>query len=238
MPTAPRANHLLAALRPEDLQRIESQLEETTLELGQVLFAPGRSVTHVYFPTTALVSVLCSTYAGDSIEVAMTGPEGVVGPTFASNGQWAHGRVVVQRGGGAFRLPSSIMHREFLRGGALQLLTLRYGELQKAQMAQTALCGRMHKLEEQLCRWILMSLDRCDGMRLAVTQQQVASMLGVRREGVSAAVRRLQEEGLLHWGRGRLQVTDRVTLEARCCECYGAIRSTSQRLFGLNPRPQ
>lgn len=232
-----RANHLLAALRTEELQRLEPSLEEVTLHDGQLLCAPGRTVTHVYFPTTALVSLVCSTYAGDAIEVAMTGSDGLVGTTFATNGQWAHGRAIVQRAGGALRLPMPILQREFARGGGLQLLTLRYSELQKVQMAQTAVCGRLHKLDEQLCRWMLMSLDRCDSTRLAVTQQQVASMLGVRREAVSSAVRRLQDDGLLHWGRGRLQVVDRPALEARCCECYGAIRAASQRLFGLNPRP-
>lgn len=238
MPTDPRANHLLAALRAEELQRLEPHLDPVGLEQGQLLCAPGRTVSHVYFPTTALVSVLCSTFAGDSIEVAMTGPEGLVGATFASNGQWAHGRAVVQRAGGALRLPLAVLQREFARGGSLQLLTLRHGELEKAQMAQTALCSRMHKLDEQLCRWILMSLDRCDSTRFAVTQQRVAGMLGVRREGVSAAVRKLQADGLLHWGRGRLQVMDRPALESRCCECYGAMRSASQRLFGVIPRSE
>jgi hypothetical protein len=237
MSNEPRANHLLAALRPEELQRLQPHLEPAALVHDQQLCQPGLVVSHVHFPTTALVSLVCSTCAGDSIEVGMIGSDGVVGATFAVQDRWTLGRAVVQRAGGALRLPLRVLQREFARGGSLQLLTLRHGELLMAQVAQTALCSHRHRLDEQLCRWILSNLDRTGSARLEVTQQHVAGMLGVRREGVSTAVRRLQADGLLYWGRGRLQVADRAALESRCCECYGVLRTTSQRLFGLTPPP-
>jgi CRP-like cAMP-binding protein len=236
MPQASCANHLLAALRPEDYQRLQPHLQETVLEQGQLLCWPGKVVTHVFFPTTALASLVCSTRAGESIEVAVIGTEGAVGYTFALHDQWSHGQAVVRRSGVALRMPLPLLRQEFNRGGPVALLLMRSSELLRAQMAQTALCSHMHRLEEQLCRWILVSMDRCNSTRIDATQQQVADMLGVRREGVSTAVSRLQEAGAIHWGRGRLQVTDRTALESRCCECYGAMRAASVRLFGGSVR--
>lgn len=229
------ANELLASLPAPDLERLEPHLRVAELESGQVLCQSTKAPRHVYFPTTALVSLLYNTPSGDAMDVAMTGSDGMVGMSFGPALAWAPGRAVVQRAGEALSLPAQVMQEEFARGGPLQWLTLRYTQLLMAQIAQTALCNRLHRLDQQLARWILTSLDRCGGDRLEATQQEVARMLGVRREGVSSAVRRLEDDGALYWGRGRLRVNDRTVLEKHCCECYPALRSLSERLAALTP---
>jgi CRP-like cAMP-binding protein len=227
-------NALLSALPAEDFRRIEPELSRSELSSGQVLLGQQIIPIYVYFPTTALISVLCTSASGESMDVAITGADGVVGG-FTVPAQWASGSAVVQRRGGALRLPASVLRQEFARGGALQRQVLLYTQLLMTQMAQTALCNRLHRLDQQLCRWILMSMDRCGSDRLEITQQQLATMLGVRREGVSAAARRLQNAGLVYWGRGRLRVLDRGGLEAQSCECYEAVRTAAHRLFDFRP---
>lgn len=233
--TSSYANDLLAALPPAELERIRPHLKSTELETGQVLCRESRPSRHVYFPTTALVSLLCNTSSGEGVDVATTGSEGMVGISFGHSLAWGPGQAVVQCAGDAITLPVQVLEDEFARGGSLQWLTLRYTQLLMAQIAQTALCNRMHRLDQQLARWILTSLDRCGGERLSITQQQVAAALGVRREGVSAAVRRLESHGVMYWGRGRLRVTDRVGLERQACDCYGTLRGIAQRLAALTP---
>ena len=224
-------NDLLDALPVEESRRVASQLRPELLQQDAFLCGEGRPVVHVHFPRNALVSVLCSTSSGDSLEVAVIGNEGVVGLTFSASSHWTPGRAVVQRGGDAWRLPLGVLHQEFAQGGMLQLLALRYQQLLMAQMAQTALCSRLHHVDEHLCRWILALVERCGSERLDATQQQVARMLGVRREAVSAAAGRLEAEGVLHWGRGHLRVLDRSALESRCCECHAALRREAHALF-------
>jgi CRP-like cAMP-binding protein len=224
-------NGLLDALTPDEFQRLGPRLELVALRQGEVLCEEGRPVTHVYFPTTSLVSVLCSTSSGESIQVAAVASDGVVGLTFAASGHWTPGRAVVESAGLAWRLPVAALRFELMTGGNLQLLALRHQQLLMVQMAQTALCSRLHRVDQQLCRWILVSLDREGGDRLPANQQQVARLLGVRREAISAGSGRLQQLGLLHWGRGRLHVTDRRRLEAHCCECYSHLRAQAQDFF-------
>jgi CRP-like cAMP-binding protein len=231
---AQRGNRILAQLPPDQLLRLHPLLEPVTLWPEQLLCASGRAVSHVYFPTTAIASLVCSTCTGRSIEVATFGAESLVGVTFAAGNLWTQGRAIVERPGGAWRLSLAHLQGELARGGQLLQATLRNEELLKAQMAQTALCSHSHRLDEQLCRWILTQVDRSGSMRIAVTQEHVAGMLGVRREGVSMAVRQLQADGALYWGRGSLQVTDRRALELRCCECYDTLRATTRRVFGLS----
>lgn len=231
-----QGNLLLAALPEAELDRIRPHLQVTELENGQVLCKASRPPRHVYFPTTALVSLLYHTPSGEGIDVAVTGPEGMVGMPFGPSLPWSTGQAVVQCAGEALSLPVSVMQEEFARGGSLQWMALRCGQLLLAQVAQTALCNRLHRIDQQLARWILTTLDRSEsGERLQFTQAQVAKMLGVRREGVSSAVRKLEAAGALYWGRGRLKVTDRARLESHCCECYGALRALAQRLEALTP---
>jgi CRP-like cAMP-binding protein len=231
---AQHGNRILAQLPPDQLLRLQPLLEAVTLWPEQLLCTSGCPVRHVYFPTTAVAALVCSTCTGRSIGVATFGAESLVGVTFAAGDLWTQGRAVVEHAGGAWRLPLAHLQGELARGGQLLQATLRNEELLKAQMAQTALCSHSHRLEEQLCRWILTQVDRSGSMRIAVTQEHVAGMLGVRREGVSTAVQELRADGVLHWGRGSLQVTDRRALEARCCECYDTLRATSRRVFGLS----
>jgi CRP-like cAMP-binding protein len=230
------ANDLLACLSADDLDRLRPHLTHVCIKPGEVLLGEGRPVSHVYFPTTARISVLCGTAAGDSMEVAVAGSDGVIGLTFSASSNWLPGHAVTQREGEALRLPLSVLHQEIARGSLLQLLALRYTQLLMAQMAQCAVCSRLHRVDQQLCRWILMNLDRGTDDRLVVTQQQVARLLGVRREGVSSAAARLQEAGVLRWGRGRLRVIDHAGMEAHCCECYGALLRKAQGLSALMQR--
>lgn len=228
------ANRILAALTPEEQDRLQPHLSGVRVDEGEVLLGDSRPVAYAYFPTTAIVAHLCSTSSGESINVAATGADGVVGLSFAW-GNWSPGRAVVERAGHAWRLSTSALRLEFAMGGSLQLQALRYQQLLMLQMAQTALCSRLHRVDQQLCRWILTHLDEGQD-RITVTQQQVARMLGVRREAVSLATTRLEAADVLRWARGRVRVLDQRALEARSCECYQVLRGHAQHLFPLMPR--
>lgn len=229
-------NVLLDALPADESRRLSGHLVLVLLQQDSVLCGDGRAVAHAYFPTTALVSILCSTSGGDCMDVAAIGPDGLVGLTFSASGHWTPGRAVVQRSGEAWRVPVTALHQELAHGGTLQLLALRYQQLLMAQMAQTALCSRVHRLDQQLSRWILAAVDHGGSERIEVTQQQVARMLGVRREAISGAAGRLEAQGALHWGRGHLRVLDRAALAAHCCECHEALREEAQVLFPFTRR--
>ena len=227
----PRKNHLLAALSPSGLERVQRALEEVEMPLGHVLYESGRSVAHVYFPTDGIVSLLYVLENGSSAEIAVVGKEGVVGVSIFMGGETTPSRAVVQSAGRAFRLASAEMVREFHRAGEMQALLLRYTQSLIAQMAQTAVCNRHHSVDQQLCRWLLLSLDRLEVPRLEMTQELIANMLGVRREGVTEAAGKLQEAGLISYRRGKIEVLDRSGLERRACECYEAVRRESARLL-------
>jgi CRP-like cAMP-binding protein len=226
----PRANKLLAALPPADWQRWMPQLELVTLPLGKVLHESGGPLGHVYFPTTAIVSLLYVMASGDSAEIAIVGNEGLVGISLFMGGESTPSRAVVQSEGEAYRLSSRAIKEEFTFPCVMQLL-LRYTQALITQMAQTAVCNRHHTLDQQLCRWLLLSLDRLQGNQLVMTQELIANMLGVRRQGVTAAAHRLQEDGVIRYGRGRITVLDRPGLEQRTCECYSVVRNEYERLL-------
>ena len=228
---SPRSNRLLAALPPDEWARWAGQLEPVTLQLGQVLYESGRPQSHVYFPTTAIVSLLYVLEDGGSAEIAVVGFEGVVGVSLFMGGETTPSRAVVQSAGGCFRLSAAAIKTEFNRYGVGMHLLLRYTQALLTQMSQTAVCNRHHLLEQQLCRWLLLSLDRIDGDELVITQELIANMLGVRREGVTEAAGRLQKAGLIHYSRGHMTVLDRRKLEARACECYAAVKREYERLL-------
>jgi CRP-like cAMP-binding protein len=226
----PRTNHLLAALPDEEWQRWRSQLEPVSLVLGEVLYESGATLAHVYFPTSAIVSLLYVMENGASAEIAVVGYEGIVGISLFMGGDSTPSRAVVQSGGHAFRLPAAAIKDEFKRAPVLHLL-LRYTQALITQMAQTAVCNRHHSLDQQLCRWLLLSLDRLKGNELAMTQELIANMLGVRREGVTEAALKLQHAGLIRYSRGRITVLDRPGLEQRSCECYAVVKTEYERLL-------
>jgi CRP-like cAMP-binding protein len=226
----PRQNQLLAALPDADWQRWKPLLEPVELPLGQVLYEPGNTLSHVYFPTTAIVSLLYVMENGSSAEIAVVGFEGIVGISLFMGGESTPSRAVVQSAGRGFRLTSKAIKSEFNRAPVLHLL-LRYTQALITQMAQTAVCNRHHSLDQQLCRWLLLSLDRLAGNELAMTQELIANMLGVRREGVTEAALKLQGAGLIRYARGRIRVLDRGGLEHRTCECYAVVKNEYDRLL-------
>ena len=228
--TEPLSNHLLAALPEPDWLRWQAQLEAIELPLGQVLYESGAALDHVYFPTDAIVSLLYVMENGASAEIAMVGHEGLVGISLFMGGDTTPSRAVVQSAGHGFRLPAEVMKREFDRSGAVMHLLLRYTQALITQMAQTAVCNRHHSLDQQLCRWLLLSLDRLRGNQLLMTQELIANMLGVRREGVTEAASKLQKQGLITYRRGQITVLDRPRLEEMCCECYAVVRKETDRL--------
>jgi len=231
----PRQNHLLAALPPADCERWLPHLELVDLPLGKVLYESGSKVTQVYFPTTAIVSLLYVMEDGASAEIAVVGHEGIVGIALFMGGESTPSRAVVQSAGQAFRLRASLMMEEFNRAGAVLHLLLRYTQALLTQMAQTAVCNRHHTLDQQLCRWLLLSLDRLDSLELVMTQELIASMLGVRREGVTDAAGHLQQAGLIRYRRGHITVLDRERLERRTCECYAVVKKEYDRLLPAVP---
>jgi len=233
--TDPRRNQLLAALPEAEWQRWLPQLEWADLPLGRVMYESGRPLNHVYFPTTAIVSLLYVMEDGSSAEIAVVGNEGIVGISLFMGGESTPSRAVVQSAGEGFRLKAASMKEEFNRAGPVMHLLLRYTQALITQMAQTAVCNRHHSLDQQLCRWLLLSLDRLEGTELVMTQELIANMLGVRREGVTEAALKLQKLGLIRYSRGRIQVLDRHGLEARTCECYDVVRKEYARLL---PRGQ
>jgi len=232
-PHQPEKNHLLAALPSEEFDRIAPHLELVPMPLGQVLYESGGHLRHVYFPTTSIVSLLYVMEDGASAEIAVVGNEGILGVSLFMGGETTPNRAVVQSAGYGYRLPGAFLKQEFNRAGgrALMLLLLRYTQSLITQMAQTAVCNRHHSLEQQLCRWLLLSLDRLSSNELGMTQELIANMLGVRREGVTAAAGRLQREGLIRYRRGRITVLDRPGLEARVCECYAVVKKECDRLL-------
>jgi CRP-like cAMP-binding protein len=227
----PRQNRLLAALPDDEWARWHPHLEEVDLPLGKVLYESGSTLSHVYFPTTSIVSLLYVMEDGASAEIAVVGLEGIVGVSLFMGGESTPSRAVVQSAGRGFRLNASLMLKEFNRAGPVLHLLLRYTQALITQMAQTAVCNRHHSLDQQLCRWLLLSLDRLDSTDLAMTQELIANMLGVRREGVTEAAGRLQEAGLIRYRRGHITVLDRSLLEARSCECYAVVKNEYDRLL-------
>ena len=229
-PDRPR-NHILAALPDAEWQRWQPQLEAVDLPLGKVLYESGRKLSHVYFPTDAIVSLLYVLEDGASAEIAVVGHEGVVGISLFMGGESTTSRAVVQSAGVGLRLKAASIKEEFNRSSPVMHLLLRYTQALITQMAQTAVCNRHHSLDQQLCRWLLLSLDRLQGSDLVMTQELIANMLGVRREGVTETALKLQQAGLIRYARGRIQVLDRARLEQRTCECYDVVRKEYARLL-------
>ncbi len=230
-PHFPRQNHLLAVLPEEDLGRLSNALELVPMPLGHVIYESGSELRHVYFPTTAIVSLLYVMIDGASAEIAVVGNDGLIGVALFMGGETMPNRAVVQSAGFAYRIRGQLLKQEFNRSGELQHLLLRYTQALLTQMAQTAVCNRHHSLDQQLCRWLLLSLDRLTTNELVMTQELIANMLGVRRETVTEAAGNLQKAGLIDYTRGRISVLDRAGLEARTCECYSVVRKECDRLL-------
>jgi CRP-like cAMP-binding protein len=228
-----RANQLLASLPDPEWQRWKPQIEAVDLPLGQVVYESGHPLKHVYFPTTAIVSLLYVLEDGASAEIAVVGYEGVVGIALFMGGGTTPSRAVVQSAGKGWRLNANAIKGEFNRSGPVMHLLLRYTQALITQMAQTAVCNRHHTLDQQLCRWLLLSLDRLQGNDLVMTQELIANMLGVRREGVTEAALKLQRQGLIRYSRGHISVLDRAGLEERTCECYAVVKKEYDRLLPL-----
>jgi CRP-like cAMP-binding protein len=228
-------NHLLAALPEAERQRWLPQLERVEMPLGQVLYESGGTLSHVYFPTTAIVSLLYVMENGASAEIAVVGNEGIIGISLFMGGESTSSRAVVQSAGLGFRLKAQTMKDEFNKAGAVLHLLLRYTQALITQMAQTAVCNRHHSLDQQLCRWLLLSLDRLQGNELVMTQELIANMLGVRREGVTEGALKLQQAGLIRYTRGHISVLDRDGLEKRSCECYAVVKKEYDRLLPEQP---
>lgn len=228
---SPAQNHLLAALTLPEQARLFPQLELTPMPLGDVLYESGSQLDHVYFPTSCIVSLLYVLEDGASAEIAVVGNEGLVGVALFMGGETTPSRAVVQSAGFAYRLAGAVMKAEFNRGGAMQHLLLRYTQALLTQMAQTAVCNRHHSIDQQLCRWLLLSLDRLPSNELKMTQELIANMLGVRREGVTEAAGNLQNAGIIRYSRGHITVLDRHKLEQRVCECYAVVKKEFDRLL-------
>jgi len=233
MPTAnsPNQNHLLAALPTTEFERLAKHLEPVPMPLGKILFEPGGQLQHAYFPTTAIVSLHYVTESGASAETAGVGNEGVVGISLFMGGDTTPSSAVVKTAGHAYRLESGLLKQEFSRGGLMQRLLLRYTQALMTEMMQTAACNRHHSVEQQLCRWLLSTADRATSHELVMTQDLVASMLGVRREGITEAAGNLQRAGLIRYRRGHIAVLDRAGLEGRVCECYAVVKTERNRLL-------
>jgi CRP-like cAMP-binding protein len=229
--TNARLNRLLAALPDAERGRWLPQLELVDMPLGQVLYESGSRLTHVYFPTTSIISLLYVMENGSSAEIAVVGHEGIVGISLFMGAESTPSRAVVQSAGQGLRLNGNLMMEEFNRAGPVLHLLLRYTQALITQMAQTAVCNRHHSLDQQLCRWLLLSLDRLQSNRLVMTQELIANMLGVRREGVTEAAGQLHKAGLIEYQRGHITVLDRARLELRTCECYGVVRKEYDRLL-------
>ena len=227
----PRQNHLLAALPDAEWERFSPHFDSVDMPLGQVMYESGRTLSHVYFPTNAIVSLLYVMEDGASAEIAVVGNEGLVGISLFMGGESTPSRAVVQSAGHGYRLKSQLVKDEFNRAGPVMHLLLRYTQALITQMAQTAVCNRHHTLDQQLCRWLLLSLDRLKGDELVMTQELIANMLGVRREGVTDAALKLQKQGMIRYARGHITVLDRPGLEARTCECYAVVKKEYDRLL-------
>jgi CRP-like cAMP-binding protein len=218
-------------LPPEEFARLSPQLELVPMPLGETVCEPGRQMHFVFFPTTSIVSLLYVMEDGASAEIAVVGNEGLVGVSLFMGGETTTSRAVVQSAGHAYRLRGATLKEEFFRAGPMQRLLLRYTQSLLTQMAQTAVCNRHHSLDQQLCRWLLLSLDRLHSNELVMTQELIANMLGVRREGVTEAAGNLHKAGLINYHRGHITVLDRKGLEARVCECYAVVKQENDRLL-------
>jgi CRP-like cAMP-binding protein len=230
-PHTPKQNHLLAALPSAEWSRWLPHLESIEMPLGQVLYESGATLSHVYFPITSIVSLLYAMADGTSAEIALVGNEGLVGVSLFMGGESTPSRAVVQSAGLGFRLKAKLLKEEFNRAGPVLSLLLRYTQALITQMSQTAVCNRHHKLDQQLCRWLLLSLDRLQGSDLLMTHELIANMLGVRREGVTEIAHKLQSAGLIQYHRGRISVVNRAGLEKRVCECYAVVKKEYDRLL-------
>jgi len=231
MPHSPNQNRLLAALPTADFERLAAHLELVPMRLGDTLYEPGGQLQHVYFPTTAIVSLLYVLESGASAEIAGVGNEGILGIALFMGGNTTPSSAVVQTAGHGYRLPGKLLKEEFNRAGLMQRLLLRYTQALLTQMCQTAACNRHHSIEQQLCRWLLLTLDRLPSNELVMTQELVASALGVRREGITEAAGNLQRAGVIRYRRGHISVLERSGLETRACECYAVVRKELIRLL-------
>ena len=232
---ASKDNELLAALPDEDFAALLPHLERLPLPLGMAVYESGAKQSYVYFPTSGIVSLLYVLEDGSSAEIAIAGKEGLVGISLFMGGETTPSRAVVQSSGEGYRLRAAVLKKMFEKGGALQHLLLRYTQALITQMTQTAVCNRHHSVDQQLCRWLLLSLDRLPSNELVMTQELIANMLGVRREGVTEAAGKLQAEGLIEYRRGRITILDRAHLEARVCECYSVVKKEYDRLLPARP---
>ena len=231
-PNAPAENRLLAALPPEDYERLLPQLQQVSFSLGQVVYEFGGKLDYVYFPTDSIVSLLYTMENGTSAEMGLTGNDGVVGIALFMGGGTMPNRAIVQSGGAAIRMKAKVLQDEFARGGKFQQVLLRYTQALITQISQTAVCNRLHSVEQQLCRWLLLSHDRVKADELIMTQELIADMLGVRREGVTVAAGQLQDAGAISYVRGHIKILDRKKLEETVCECYRVVKDEFDRLLG------
>ena len=236
MRSLPTENHLLAALPASEFDHFAGHLEMVPMVSGDVLYESGGPLRHVYFPTSSIVSLLYVLENGATAEIAMVGNEGILGISLFMGGETTPSRAVVQRTGAAFRLRADLIKEEFNRAGPLLRLLLRYTQALITQMMQTAVCNRHHAVEQQLSRWLLLSLDRMSSQSISMTQELIANLLGVRREGVTEAAGRLQRQGLIRYSRGHIEVLDRAGLERSACECYGVVKLEFDRLLSDIPR--
>ena len=237
MPTSddsrqPACSRLLTLLPGAEYERLLPHLERVSFSLGQVVYESGDRMRYIYFPTSVIISLLYTMENGSSAEMGMAGNEGLIGIALFMGGDTMPNRAVVQSAGDALRMRAKVLQEEFARGGPFQRLLLRYTQALITQMSQTAVCNRLHEIEQQLCRWLLLSHDRLDSDELVMTQELIANMLGVRREGVTTAAGRLQEQGLISYARGRIRILDRRGLEAAVCECYKVVKDEYDRLLG------
>jgi len=227
----PQQNHLLNGLSPAVREQLYPHLELVEMPLGKVLYESGDVLRHVYFPTDSIVSLLYVLENGASAEIAVVGNEGLIGVALFMGGETTPSRAIVQSAGYAYRLLSQRLKDQFHRNGEMQILLLRYTQALITQMAQTAVCNRHHSVNQQLCRWLLLSLDRLSSNELTMTQELIANMLGVRREGVTEAAGKVQKLGVIEYSRGKIVVRDRVALEQLCCECYAVVKKETDRLL-------
>ncbi|HYM43898.1 MAG TPA: Crp/Fnr family transcriptional regulator [Steroidobacteraceae bacterium] len=227
----PTQNLILAALPSAIYQRLAPRLEFVEMDLGYSLYESGSPLQHVYFPVEGIVSLLYVTQGGNSAELAVVGREGMIGVSLFMGGETTPNRAVVQSACKAYRLPAQLLKAQFAEGGALQLLLLKFTQALITQISQTAVCNLHHSVDQQLCRWLLLSLDRLPGNQLQMTQELIANMLGVRRQGVTEAARKLERDGLISYSRGLISVLDRRAVEQRVCECYAVVKNETERLL-------